>query len=448
MKKVKPLNFEELDLNGNTLEEISKAGLKEATPIQQSILSAIKTSESLIIKAENNDTDKQAAIAIAALDVLFRREDNEGTAVLIISSSPGSASAIHDQLIKLGVSEDHCLYIDKQTDTDQQTEIIANEQEVIIATPSQLYNLLRSQRHIFHHVKLLVLDSLDEIIDQGEGKQLNKIQRRLISEYKTLVCTNEFNKKVKEISSLVTRNPSIVGFGDSINGEEKVPPAVTKKLQQYYIKIPPRMKISTLLAHIEQSSPKRCVIFTASKRGTDRLYQALKKQHLQATSLHGKLSEEKRAQRFSNFANGNIPFLLVADISAAELDLKDIDMVINYDVPGDADEYRFRAALLSSGSASHIVSLVSKQDRSDINEIQKKLDQQPEERPLPEQVQKKLKKRRQNKSNNGQQKKRKKQKKEMELPQPNYEKLSGGRSGNHDEEKNGIVKFFKKLFNT
>jgi hypothetical protein len=92
--------------------------------------------------------------------------------------------------------------------------------------------------------------------------------------------------------------------------------------------------------------------------------------------------------------------------------------------------------------------LVSKQDRDDISELQDELGQIPDEEPLPDEVKEKVKKRREKKASNGRQKRQSKQdkKQEMELPQPSYDKLSGGRNGNHDKEETGVVKFFKKLF--
>src|SRR5699024_2048 len=135
-------------------------------------------------------------------------------------------------------------------------------------------------------------------------------------------------------------------------------------LKQSYIKVPPRMKISTLLAHLQNNDSGNSIIFTNSKRGTDKLYRILKKQHMKAVSLHYKLSDERQAQRLANFTNGNVQYLLVSDISAAQLDINGVTRVVNYDVPADANEYRYRAGLIGSGENNHITSLVSKQDQS------------------------------------------------------------------------------------
>lgn len=289
-----------------------------------------------------------------------------------------------------------------------------------------------------------------------------------MSEAQKLLFTNQLNNQVKSLANHFLENPELIGFQNLGNNGQSLegPPEVPQSLKQGYINVPSRMKISTLMAHIEKTPTDSCVIFTASKRGTDRLYRILRKNNLKATSIHGKLSDEKRSQRFANFTNGDVQYLLVADISASELDLNRVTQVINYDVPNDPEEYKYRANLVGEGKASRIVSLVSKQDQSDIRELKNEIGQSPEELPLPDKVKQKLEERKkkgkgkskgkgkgrtknkkQSRPKRGAKKERgqKEEKGKMELPRPSYEKLSGGRTGEEDE-RSGVVEFFKKLF--
>jgi superfamily II DNA/RNA helicase len=296
------------------------------------------------------------------------------------------------------------------------------------------------------------------MLEMGLEDQLKNIKMRIMSEAQKLLFTNELNKQVKALAKDFLENPELIGFENlGANGESlEGPPEVPQNLKQGYINVPSRMKITTLMAHIEKTPTDTCVIFTASKRGTDRLYRIFRKNNLKATSIHGKLSDEKRAQRFANFTNGDVQYLLVADISASELDLDKVTQVINYDVPNDPEEYKYRANLVGDGKAGRIVSLVSKQDQSDIRELKNEIGQSPEELPLPEKVKQKLEERKK-KGRNGKKKSRPKRggkkergqknksKESLELPRPSYEKLSGGRTGEEDE-RTGVVEFFKKLF--
>lgn len=448
---MRTVNFEELDLNEVTQKQLKKADLDSATSLQETIIRNVINNKSLVVKAESAD-DKHEAFSIMAHHKLQQGEQEQGTSVLIITNTAENAHAIAGKLTEFGIPKDDCILADNAGESDEQSLSLDEEPPVIIANPEQLQSLLQEHRYIFRKVDLFILDELDTMIDDGQTDNLKRIKRRVLSDYTTLICAREYNSQLKNVASLFADEPVVIGFNQvNESAIPDTPPAISGKIKQEYINVPYRMKISTLMAHLDDSDGKRFVIFTASKRGTDRLYRVLKKRGLKATSLHGKLSDEKRAQRFSNFTGGDVQFLLVADISAAVLNVDEVDQVINYDVPNSSDEYRFRAALLGSNPSAHLVSLVSKQDRSDISELQNELGQTPDEIPLPDKVKEKLKKRRQEKSSNGRKKQRGKQKKhkkknEMELPRPSYDKLSGGRSGNHDDEKTGIVKFFKKLF--
>lgn len=442
------LTFDELNLNTDLQKAISNAQLNEATSLQQAIIAHAKNDNDLLICTDDEE-DKYLAFAVAALEKLSITPKEDDVRVLIIVPHPDAARQICARIETLNDAENIAYCIDDDGDIEAQAEAIAQKTPILVANPNRLQDLLQQHRFIFRALALLVIDGMGDLTNQYKD-ELKQIKRRIISDCTTIVCAKDADAKTKQALSSFIDEPSIVGFGETV----QTPPAIRGDLHQQYINVPNRMKISTLMAHIEQTSTDKCVIFTASKRGTDRLYRVLKKRGLKATSLHQKLSDKKRAQRFANFTNSDVAFLLVSDFSAAELDVVGVNQVINYDVPNSSDEYRFRAGLV--GNNGHIVSLVSQQDQSDISQLENELGQTPREIPLPEKVKQKLKQRKTNKNknktsrNNSRSKKSRQQKKqkdrEMQLPQPSYDKLSGGRSGNYNKKETGIVKFFKKLF--
>lgn len=234
------------------------------------------------------------------------------------------------------------------------------------------------------------------------------------------------------------------------------------------------MKISTLMAHLEESKAKRVVVFAASSRTTDRLFRIIRKKSWGVVSLGDDLDEATYNERFERFHKYNMRVLLVGGLSATKIDMNEVGEVINYDVPSEMDEYRYRAELVGNGKAAQIISLVSKMDREDIARISKEAGYPPEEIPLPEELVEKKKSPKKNKpnnkstknnnrrsggrsgNNNRQQSKDrrkkpapKKQGKGPSLPRPTYDGLSGGRNGETSEskEKGGVFGWVKKLFN-
>ena len=274
--------------------------------------------------------------------------------------------------------------------------------------------------------------------------------------------------------------------------EDLPPPELPDDLKQGYINVPGRLKISTLMAHLDESPEDNVLIFTASKRGTDRLFNVIRKRGKTVRSIHERLPKEERERRYRGFKEGEYQFLLITDISARDIDFDHVKQVINYDVPNDVDEYRYRADLVGSGKANRIVSLVSKQDKDDIAAIEKEVGVTPNELPLPEAVEKKRKRRSSSDNNQGRthSKKRssksksksssksgsgsgsgsgssrskrsrggdksrgkkrssgrkKRDKQQNGLPKPNFDKLEGGRKGKERPKRTGLVRFIKNLF--
>ncbi|HAW81281.1 MAG TPA: hypothetical protein DCX27_17205 [Balneola sp.] len=240
-------------------------------------------------------------------------------------------------------------------------------------------------------------------------------------------------------------------------------PTVPKNLEHGYINVPPRMKISTLMAHLENSTVERIVVFTASKRTADRLFRIILKKNWGVVSVDESTNKETFNERFQKFTSNEMKILIVGGMSATDIEIDKVTQVINYDVPNEVEEYRYRAELVGSKKAGQLVSLVSKMDRDDIEKITNEVGYAPEEIKLPEEVKKKKKgkssntkgrgknqnkphnKTRRSPSNNKKAKKKKETAdKSYGLPRPSYDGLSGGREG---DRSGGVFGWVKKLFN-
>ncbi len=266
--------------------------------------------------------------------------------------------------------------------------------------------------------------------------------------------------------------------------EEKVaenskPDPIAGDLTQGYIHVPPRMKISTLMAHLEKSPTDKVVVFAASKRTTDRLFRIILKKNWGVVSVHEGIDQATFDERFEKFTSGEMKVLLVGGISAKDINIDEVKQVINYDVPGDVDEYRYRAELVGNGKAARIVSLVSKMDKEDIDRIVKEAGYAPVEITLPDEIKEKKQRKKPaaKKSDEAKPSKTNKRtakgprvskrgrggsndrnkanpkakvrspKKEYELPRPSYDGLTGGRDGKDSGKSGGMFGWVKKLFN-
>jgi superfamily II DNA/RNA helicase len=256
--------------------------------------------------------------------------------------------------------------------------------------------------------------------------------------------------------------------------EDIEPDPVPEDLTQAYIYVPPRAKISTLLAHLDKTLSDKIVVFAASKRTTDRLFRIIRKKGWGVVSINPGLDPDYYEERFGKFISGDMKILLVGGLSATEVELDEVKQVINYDVPNEVEEYKYRAELVGEGKATRMVSLVSKMDKDDIDEIVEQVGYAPTQLPLPEEVKEKKRskskksdhkkdskstkskgQKSKSRSDDRERKRRKKPKKQENsngLPRPSYDGLSGGKEGKGKRRRpapgksDGAFGWIKKLF--
>lgn len=295
-------------------------------------------------------------------------------------------------------------------------------------------------------------------------------------------------EKLQKASVKIVLKKDIVEEPESVKKEKpaakKKSPTSVKGLEQGFINVPPRMKISILMSHLEEYVDDRVVVFAASKRTTDRLFRIIRKKNWGVASVSDNLDEETYQERFERFTSGEMRILLIGGISADKVEIEDVDQIINYDVPSEVEEYSYRAELVGKAKVKRIVSLVSGMDKEDIDRITNEAGFAPVELPLPKEVVEKKEKKaketpkpkievkkkpskpkakkpasnkRNTSANNrpkgkvdkrggsrGQNKKPKVNKgKSLALPRPSYDGLSGGRDGN---KSSGVFGWVKKLF--
>lgn len=364
----------------------------------------------------------------------------------------------------------------------EETEVVAEVEEV------EDENVSPEEKQKKTSVKVVLNPKKEE--EGTDDNKAEEVKEEAPSEEETapekkeapeLVDTLPPKEKLKSASIKVVLKEDLVEETEE-KPEEKVvenskPDPIAGDLTQGYIHVPPRMKISTLMAHLEKSPTDKVVVFAASKRTTDRLFRIILKKNWGVVSVHEGIDQATFDERFEKFTSGEMKVLLVGGISAKDISIDEVKQVINYDVPGDVDEYRYRAELVGNGKAARIVSLVSKMDKEDIDRIVKEAGYAPVEITLPEEIKEKKQRKKPaakaakkpaksnarapkgprddkrgrggntNRTKPSAKGKARKPKKDYELPRPSYDGLSGGRDGKSSSKSGGVFGWVKKLFN-
>lgn len=463
------MSFNQFRLSSDILKGLNDVKLESPSPLQKKIFKAVEEKNDLVINT-TVDEDPEVGYLISLLNEISKSDRRQGTRAIIVTADKERAKILDEWIWAIGYHasiESAC--ITEDGDPKEQLTALTKGPVVVVATPGRFSEVLEKGRMIFREVQQLIVDQAELVEDWSA---IEAISNRVIGNCQRIFTAAKDSKELREAENQMLTDPELVTLKKNdkkkssdkskfaSNGQEE--PKITKDLTQYYINVPPRSKISTLMAHIENHKPDSAsaVIFTASRKTADRLYKILRKSNKRAVSIHDKTDKDTFNERFGRFKSGNVQHLIVGQMSAADIPIEHTDQVINYDVPEDVDEYKLRADLVGDGKATRIISLVSKQDRSDINAICKSLGYAPEEVPLPKSVKDKLStrgKKSKSKSKRGgrgkgrgrsNKKKKRSGRKLHELPRPTFDQLEGGRTGKKKKkkEKKGIIGFIKNLF--
>lgn len=514
------MSFDEFNLSPEILSGLTDVQLDNPTPLQYSVIPPALEGKHLLINTNEHSGD-DAAFLIPALQKLAANGEEKGTRVLILTPSIERAKSIDELIWAMGYhAQIGSASLSMKGNYDEQVQAVKDETPILVANPGRLLEILKKNELTLAQLDLIVIDEAHEMFNFNMVQKVDEILSTLDDIPQVLILSGNYNDATRELALKALKNPELIGFEppeqtagtveDAVREEETVdekpveatepeevvaeeteeatsnteeekaePLVVIKKkdkqkaesLAHSFINIPPRLKISTLMAFLEQENRGQVLIFSASRRTGDRLYKIIRKKNWQVASIFTGLEEERYNERLVGFNEGKKQFLLVAETEAANFKVGACNLVINYDVPAEEAEYSARALLSSESGASQIVSLVSKMDKDNFAAIVEKISGEVIEIALPKEVQekksggnskkkpaqaKKSKKpqarnnnyrgnnqgRRGSSSNKSKGRGKSNKRKELELPRSNYDKMSGGKTG----ESGGVVGFFKKLF--
>lgn len=499
-----PLSFEEYGLSPEIVNGLADVRIEKPTSLQQEVLPAVLKGKNAIVKNTSSDV---STFLIPALHKAAEQGESSGTQVLILTPSIERAAKIDEMVWAIGYhAQISSALLEMKGDKAAQEQALLDGAPVIVANPGRLIELLENHKFRLQQLKLLIIDEAHNMENFNLVNRVKEILNFVDAEPQVIILAEKENNATQQLVELTTEHPEVFGFerngtietehkevsGNSnepivsedpeeisVSGrEESIHTSATEveeapiddgssalvpTSEQGYINVPPRMKISTLMAHLETSKANKVVVFAASSRTTDRLFRIIRKKNWGVVSIGDDIDQQTYDERFSRFIENNMRVLLVGGLAANTVSIDQADELINYDVPADLEEYRYRAELVKEGKALQMISLVSKMDRENIKRISEEAGYPPVELPFPKELIDKKKKnrarkpgqtkkehsrkarynppRKSNRANLKKKPARKKAPQPKTLPRPSYDGLSGGREGNK-----GLLGWVKKLF--
>lgn len=360
--------FEDLDLTDDVLDALYDMHFDECTPIQEQAIPAALRGRDLIAVAQTG-TGKTAAFLLPVINELGKREASNHIKCVVMTPTRELALQIDQQLqgfsYFLPISS---LPIYGGTDGAgyaRQQHGLKTGAEVVIATPGRLLAHISMGYVDLSRVEFFILDEADRMLDMGFYDDIMQIATRLPKKRQTLMFSATMPPKIQKMAKTLLVNPEEIKIAVSKPGEN---------IHQLAYDVQEPQKEPLLLHLFATINSKRVIVFSSSKIKVKELTRTLRRLKVKAGEMHSDLDQTVREEVMRNFRAGNIDVLVATDIVARGIDIDDISMVVNYDVPHDAEDYVHRIGRTArAGESGVAVTLVSPRERRKFRFIEESL---------------------------------------------------------------------------
>ena len=373
------MNFSELGIHNDLIDAISYMGFKDATPIQEQAIPVILDGNDLIACAQTG-TGKTAAFLLPILDLLADLPGGETTTLIIVPTRE-LAVQIDQQVQGIGYTMGiNSIAIYGGSDGDdwgQQKTALTKGADIVVATPGKLISHLNMGYVKFDTIKFLVLDEADRMLDIGFYDDIVKIISFLPKDRQTLMFSATMAPKIRNLASKVLTNPKEINIA--------VSKPVEGVLQAAYL-IYSQQK-NGLVSHLIKENPdyNSILIFCSTKKAVSELTRVLRNERLVAEAISSDLEQTKREEVLQGFRSKRIRILVATDVMSRGIDIKDINLVINFNVPQDAEDYVHRIGRTARADATGVaLTLVNEDDMFNFHRIEQLIEREVFKIPLPD----------------------------------------------------------------
>ncbi|NUM51218.1 MAG: DEAD/DEAH box helicase [Flavobacteriales bacterium] len=374
------MNFSDFSFHPNLFEGIRAMHFEQATPIQDKAIPIIIEGKDLIACAQTG-TGKTAAYLLPVIHKILEQRIN-GTTMLVIAPTRELAQQIDQQVEALayftGVSSIALYGGGDGAAWDQQKKAIQQGVEIIIATPGRLIALLTSAQINLKNIKHLVLDEADRMLDMGFNDDIMRIVSYLPENRQTLLFSATMPPKIRTLAKTILKTPFEINIAISKPAEGI--------LQQAYL-VYDSQKVALATHLLKNKQYNSIIIFASTKEKVKELDRTLKREGIPCHAFHSDLEQPEREELMRQFKNKKISTLVATDVISRGIDVVGIDLVINFDVPPDPEDYIHRigrtARAESTGTA---ITFVNEADQPKFFRIENLIGKDISKIPTPEHI--------------------------------------------------------------
>ena len=340
------MTFEELNL----MPEIQRA--VEPTDIQAQAIPLLRAGADVIGRSQTG-TGKTMAFAIPAVEMIDRTEAEPTVQVLILCPTRELAQQGADEIKKLIRFMLNVWPADVYGGAAMDRQIARLKRcNLVIGTPGRVMDHMRRGTLSLEHVKLIVLDEADEMLSMGFREDIETILQDVPEAHQTVLFSATMPPAILELTDRFMRDPQLI----EINAEQ----VTLEQIAQRFMEVPMGRKLDALNLLLRETEPTRCMIFCNTKLMVDEVSSYLNKHGFACEGIHGDMNQSQRTRVMEGFKAARIPILVATDVAARGIDVNDVDYVINYDIPQNAEIYVHRIGRTGrAGKAGNAITISS-----------------------------------------------------------------------------------------
>ena len=356
------IQFSDFHLSREIGKAIEDMGFEEPTPIQALAIPLIQAGHDVTAQAQTG-TGKTAAFGIPLIEKIDA--SHRTVQAIVLCPTRELAIQIAEEFSELltHLPRITVLPVYGGQPIDRQLRALHSGVHIVIGTPGRVMDHLRRRTLSLDAVSTVVLDEADQMLDMGFRDDIELILKKIPQKRQTLLFSATLPQPIIDISKRFMNKPEFVRVEYA---EMTVP-----QTEQSYIEVKEREKLDVLCRLIDIADPHLLIIFCNTKRRAEELAGKVKARGYRAEELHGDLKQSQRDRVMGGFRKGTIEILIATDVAARGIDVEDVDMVINYDVPQDVEYYVHRIGRTGrAGKSGRAITFVAPKDFTKLREIQ------------------------------------------------------------------------------
>jgi len=326
------MKFADLNLSPQLMKDLEYNGFKTPMPVQEMAIPMLMEGRDLMTQAKTG-TGKTLAFGIPIIE----RTDVNSHDVqsLILAPTRELAEQVAGEMRKIGYNKKvktAAVYGGKSI-TDQ-ARMLQSGAQVVVGTPGRIIDMIDRRLLKLQHVRILVLDEADRMLDMGFIDDIRKIISHVPRERQTMLFSATIPQRIQDLARTIMKDPEMI----SVSPEE----LTVAEIEQYYYEIDSNRKFDAFMEVIMKETPSSAIVFCNTKRWAETLGRLMRKKGLRTEALHGDLTQGQRDHVMEGFRNRRFEFLVATDVAARGLDIDDVSHIFNYDIPREKENYIHR----------------------------------------------------------------------------------------------------------